>query len=220
MSGGTGNDTYRVDDGADCVIEAAGRGSDRILAATSYTLAADAEIEFLQASGSGAVTLSGNGLRNAVLGNLGADILHGMAGDDSLSGAEGDDRLFGGMGRDTMAGGAGKDIFVFDSAVAKRKNANIDALSDFNVKDDTIYLENAVFKALGRKGSMTRPAKLANDGFFHGERAHDANDHIIVTRSGKIFYDADGTGHQAQIQIGSVAAKVARAMTEKDFMIV
>ena len=40
MVGGTGNDTYYVDDAADQVIEKAGGGIDRIYASTSYTLVA------------------------------------------------------------------------------------------------------------------------------------------------------------------------------------
>ena len=220
MAGGAGNDTYLVDNAGDQVSDTAGQGIDRVLASASFTLAATAEIEFLEAAVATAVSLTGSAFANTVSGNAGADILKGMDGDDVVSGAAGNDKVFGGLGRDMLLGGVGKDIFVFDTAVAKKKNANIDKLADFNVKDDTIHLENAIFKALGKKGSIAKPQKLKKDAFFHGSKAHDRDDRVIVSKNGKIYYDADGTGHQAQIQIGTVTAKVAKAMTEKDFMII
>ena len=220
LAGGAGNDTYLVDNAGDQVSDTAGQGIDRVLASASFTLAATAEIEFLEAAVATAVSLTGSAFANTVSGNAGADILKGMDGDDVVSGAAGNDKVFGGLGRDMLLGGVGKDIFVFDTAVAKKKNANIDKLADFNVKDDTIHLENAIFKALGKKGSIAKPQKLKKDAFFHGSKAHDRDDRVIVSKNGKIYYDADGTGHQAQIQIGTVTAKVAKAMTEKDFMII
>ena len=47
MSGGGGNDTYFVDNIGDAVHEAAGGGTDTVLANVNYTLTAGSEIEFL-----------------------------------------------------------------------------------------------------------------------------------------------------------------------------
>ena len=42
-------------------------------------------------------------------------------------------------GNDVLIGGKGKDVFVF--ATALNKATNLDKITDFNVKDDSIQLE-------------------------------------------------------------------------------
>ena len=70
-------------------------------------------------------------------------------------------------------------------------------ISDFNHAADTFQLENAVMKALGGVGW------LKTNFFFAGPGPHDFDDHIIYNRaSGGLFYDDDGNGAHATIQIG------------------
>jgi len=154
------------------------------------------------------------------VGGLQKDTLAGGAGNDTLLGGAGDDRLAGEAGKDALTGGTGMDIFVFDSAVARRNNANIDTISDFRAKDDSFWLDNAVFKGLGKKGSIKKPAGLTKDAFFKGAAAHDASDRIIVSKNGKIYYDADGTGSQAKIHIATVAKAAVKAMGHGDFFVI
>lgn len=220
LEGAGGNDTYLVDNAGDLALETAGAGYDIVRASISYTLAAGSEIEVLAAAGSGALDLTGNAFANAVTGNAAANLLRGEDGDDILSGDQGVDKLFGGLGRDVLNGGAGKDSFVLDTAVAKKKNVNIDTFADFSVKDDSIWLDNAIYKALGKKGTLTKPWKIKKAEFYFGSKAHDRDDHLIVAKDGKIFYDSDGSGKAAQIQIAAVSKKVAKGMTEKDFFII
>ena len=54
-------------------------------------------------------------------------------------------------GNDVLIGGKGKDVFVFSTAL--NKATNLDRITDFNVKDDSIYLENDIFK----KSARARP---------------------------------------------------------------
>ena len=155
------------------------------------------------------------------VGGLKNDTLAGGAGNDALLGGAGKDRLSGGLGKDVLTGGAGKDIFVFDSAVARKKNANVDTISDFRAGDDSFWLDNAIFKGLGKKGSVKKPAQLSKDAFFKGEAAHDASDRIIVSRkTGKVYYDADGNGSQAKIHIATISKAAVKTMGHGDFFVI
>jgi len=198
MQGGGGNDTYIVDNAGDQVSDTS--GVDTILASLSYSLAKIATIENLTATGASAI-LTGNALRNVLTGTAGSDTLNG------------------GLGKDTLDGGSGKDIFVFNSAVAKKKNANIDTIVQFNVKDDGIQLENKIFTALGTKGTEKKPAQLSKNAFWIGAKAHDADDRIIYdAKKGILSYDADGSGSGAAIQIAILDKKLK--LTFKDFFVI
>ena len=74
----------------------------------------------------------------------------------------GNDKIYGKLGNDVLTGGEGKDIFVFDTK--PNKKTNLDRISDFNVKDDTLWIDNSLLKKLG-KGTALKPVKL-NKKFF------------------------------------------------------
>ncbi len=161
---------------------------------------------------------SGSGGTDALTGDDFANILAGGAGNNSLKGMGGNDRLHGGIGRDTLWGGPGQDIFVFDSK--PNKKTNIDRIVDFSVKDDAIWLDNAVFKALGKKGSPTAPAKLKKSFFTVGTKAQDASDHLIYNKkTGALFYDDDGAGRHAAVQIATLPKKLV-TISHNDFFVV
>ncbi len=83
LSGGAGNDVFTLYHAGDRVIEAAGRGSDRINAYANHTLAAGSEVEAIYALGTAARVLTGNALANSFFSNaLCADTLSGGAGND------------------------------------------------------------------------------------------------------------------------------------------
>jgi Ca2+-binding RTX toxin-like protein len=149
-------------------------------------------------------------------GGAGDDRLKGNAGNDKVFGNGGGDYLYGGIGKDVLTGGAGQDSFVFNTKVAK---SNIDRVTDFNVVDDSIYLENAIFKALGNKGSINKPVQIKKAEFALGSKAADGSDHVIYNKkTGALFYDADGTGSQAQVQIATLSKNLK--MTHKDFFVI
>jgi Tol biopolymer transport system component len=153
--------------------------------------------------GAGVDRLDGDGYANRLVG-------HG--GNDALSGAAGDDRLFRGAGKDVLTGGAGRDVFVFD---ARPQKANADKIRDYRVKDDAIFLDNAVFSKLGRKGSEGDPAKLKKAFFTIGDHAKDRNDYVFYDpNKAKLFYDTDGSGAHAAVEIASFTKGVKLKATE------
>lgn len=209
IKGGSGNDTLEGRDGADTIN--GDIGADRLTGGLG-TDTLD--------GGDDADTLYGDVGADSLVGGLGADTLDGGDDADTIVGDVGDDRLVGGLGADTLDGGVGLDVFVFNSAVAKKKNQNIDKIVGFNVKDDAVHLENAIFKKLGNKGSEMKPAQLSKAAFWIGNKAHDANDRIIYDKKkGALLYDEDGTGSKAAIQIAILDRNIKK-ISEKDFFII
>ncbi|MDF2812770.1 MAG: hypothetical protein K0S56_3801, partial [Microvirga sp.] len=127
------------------------------------------------------------------------DVLVGGRGKDNFNGSFGHDKLRGGLGNDVLKGDQGRDIFVFDTKAGKK--TNYDKILDYTVKDDSIQLDNVVFKKLG-KGAPATPAKLNKKFFTVGTEAKDANDYVIYNKkNGVLSYDADGTGSGRAVEI-------------------
>jgi Ca2+-binding RTX toxin-like protein len=134
------------------------------------------------------------------------DTIFGGSGNDTVFGGGGNDQIHGQAGRDVLYGNLGRDAFIFDTKITKKTyKKHMDKIADFSRKDDSIYLENKVFKKLGKKGSLTHPKALAK-GYFHvGTKAHDANDHIIYNKKkGILYYDDDGIGAHKAIIIATL----------------
>ncbi|WP_112663203.1 calcium-binding protein [Microvirga flavescens] len=217
MVGGAGDDVFYVDQAGDSVAESIGEGFDKVIASASYALSANTEIEVLQGEGAAlSLNLIGNAFKNTIIGTSGANRLFGLDGKDVLKGEAGNDVLDGGLLADTLTGGSGRDVFVFS---AKPGKTNVDKITDYNVRDDSVWLENAIFKALGKKGTVASPAALKSDYFYVGAAAHDADDRIIYNKgTGALYYDADGAGGVAQVQIAILSKKPA--LTYKDFFVI
>nr|WP_246205700.1 hypothetical protein [Microvirga arsenatis] len=228
LHGGLGNDTYQVGAGT-LVAEGAGQGIDTVVASGSYSLAPSAEVEVLRLASAGgleAYSLTGSNAANAISGNAGANALNGLdgndtltgeAGNDAIAGGNGNDRLVGGLGKDMLSGGTGLDIFVFDTKANKK--VNLDQIADFVVKDDSFWLDNAVFTKLGKKGSVTNPAQINKKFFVVGSAAKDKDDYLIYNKAkGVLLYDADGSGKGKAVEITTLSKKLA--MTHKDFFVI
>ena len=149
-------------------------------------------------------------------GELGNDTLQGGSGNDTLDSDAGNDVLYGGAGKDVLKGGSGKDIFVFDKPLNKK--TNLDRITDFSVKDDTIWLDNAVFKKLG-KGSLTKKGKLDKEFFVTDTKARESDDYLIYNKkTGVLSYDADGSGSQAAVEFAVLKKNLA--LTYNDFAVI
>lgn len=208
LSGGAGDDTYYVDNVGDNVVEASPDGTaDRIFSSVTYTLSGR-YVETLSLTGAANINATGNSKANTLNGNDGNNLLSGLDGLDVLNGGLGNDTLNGGLGNDALNGGGGADTFVFDSALGA---ANIDAISDYTIADDTISLENAVFTGLA-VGTLTGGA------FYIGAAAHDSTDRIIYnSATGALLFDADGNGAGAAIQFATLSTGLA--LTASEFVV-
>lgn len=162
--------------------------------------------------------MSGN---DYVSGDGGHDRLYGDNGRDWLLGGTGNDRLYGGRGNDTLIGDLGRDIFVFNtglgSSVTDRK-VSFDTVAQYRAKDDSIWLDNAIFRKLG-PGSAGNPHKLDASFFNAGNRPKDADDYINYNKkTGILSYDSDGSGSRKPVEFAQF--KKGLALSYHEFFVV
>ena len=214
MQGGTGNDIYIVDNSSDVIIEASGQGTDIVKTTVSASLSAN--VEHLTLLGSASINATGNDLANKITGNNGANRLVGGGGADTINGGAGNDSLFGGTGKDLLTGGTGQDFFVFNTAPGA---ANVDRITDFSkAEGDNIQLRQAAFKAFGYTGTLHADDFFAAAG---ATKAHDATDRLVYnTTTGALYYDADGLGGGAAVQIALLGALTHPALVYGDLQII
>ncbi len=197
LHGLAGNDTYRIGNSGAIVDEVAGQGTDTVMTSVDYTLKTGVSVEVLRTyadTGSIGVDLTGNEIAQTVRGNAGANILDGKGGADTLQGL------------------GGKDFFVFSAALGA---GNVDTVTDFNVVDDTIRLENAVFTKLTTTGALSSTMFRASS----AGTAADGNDFIVYdTDDGRLFYDADGVGSGGRVHFATLTG--APALTAGDFAVI
>ncbi|MEJ6850557.1 calcium-binding protein [Sinorhizobium fredii] len=201
MEGGSGNDTYVVNETGDVIDEVAhgGSGIDTVRSSISLSLVASAKVvgavENLTLLGTGNTNATGNGLANTLIGNSGNNILNG------------------GAGKDKLTGGLGNDTFFFNSTLSA--TTNVDSITDFNVANDTIRLENAVFTAIVGTGTLTAAQFVKNTTGL----AADASDRIIYeSDTGKLFYDSNGSAAGGSVHFATVSTNLG--ITAADFFVV
>ena len=208
-------------------LEAVGVGtaipikSDSVSSSITWTLAAN--VEHLTLSGSAAINGTGNGDANVLTGNTGNNVLSGLDGNDTLSGGLGNDsllggigndRLTGGNGNDTLTGGVGTDTFVFETA--PNLATNFDTVQDFTSGSDVLAFSRAVFTGFAATGAMSVDAFWSGAGV---NTAHDATDRFIYnTTTGVLWYDRDGTGSAAAVQVATLTGHPGLAFS--DFQII
>ncbi len=214
LYGRSGNDTLNGDAGVDTIY--GGDGDDIANGGTENDLLDGGNNNDTLSGGDGDDDLYGRQHNDTLNGDGGADDLYGGDGDDTLNGGDGADmldggngvdRLDGGLGNDVLIGGTGADTFVLSTAIG---GGNVDTITSFNVADDTIELDTSVFTGIGL-------GALAAGAFVTGTAAGDGDDRIIYNpATGALFYDADGNGAGAAVQIATLGAGLA--LTAADFI--
>lgn len=164
------------------------------------------------------------------VGGDGNDALLGRGGDDTLDGGAGDDRLRGDDGADVLTGGEGEDHFIFMDP-----EDGADVITDFTRGEDKIKLyAESDWDAGGWFGDEWLPhLEKAGEGFWamhdgvmgqvsnanivNGTFARDADDHLIFDgNTGKLYYDADGSGAEAAQHIATLEG--VTALDADDFL--
>lgn len=156
-------------------------------------------------------------VRNLAVDNItGADVGEKFVGGnraDRLTGGGGNDTLIGANGNDTLDGGTGSDVFVFTT----RANAttNMDTIRNFDAGDQIHLTKSAVaYSALGIIGQ-----ELTVGEFTVGTAATSAATRIIYDdQTGKLYYDADGTGSGSAIQFALLQSKPT--LTHQQFFVI
>jgi serralysin len=117
-------------------------------------------------------------------------------------------------------------VFVFDTK--PNKKTNVDKITDFSARYDSIWLSDSIFKSsdlkkIGKGRSEDNPGKLKAGFFKSFDKKHplaqDKNDYVLYNKStGALSYDADGSGKSVAIQIASLSKNLK--LTAKDFFII
>ena len=133
----------------------------------------------------------------------------GSSNDDILTGTLDNDILVGGLGNDTITGGAGGDKFTFNNL-----NEGIDTITDFlSSQGDKITLS-----AAGFGGGLAAETGITAEQFVLGTTALNASNRFIYnTITGDLFFDRDGTGTLAAIQIATLSSKPT--LTASDILV-
>ena len=195
ITGGAGADTLGGGFGIDTVSYADSSAAINVsLALTTAQSGGDAQGDIL----SGFENVVGSDCNDIIFGNSGAN------------------ELRGGLGNDWLDGGSGDDIYVFDTELNGRRNVDtIATFSKVGGDTDIIQLDDDIFTAIGSPGTLSSAA------FYAGTAAHDADDRIIYDiKTGGLFYDADGDGAGAQIQIAIIGTVSHPTLANTDFTVV
>lgn len=154
--------------------------------------------------GTKADTLTGDGNINRLEGGLGNDILKGEGGNDTL---------IGGAGLDTLTGGLGGDRFQFATF-----SAGVDTIADFTHLTDDILVSAGGFGGGLAIGALSATRLIA--GVAPGVN-QNFGQFLYETGTGKLFWDQDGTGATAKVQIALVQIAGAPAvLTNADFFVI
>lgn len=192
MIGGAGNDIYVVDDAGDVISETAGGGIDTVrVTASTFSLAAAANVENLTFIGTGSFIGTGDGQSNTITGG---------SGDDTLDGGAGNDTLIGGLGDDTYVVAQLGDVVV--ESAGQGTDRLLTYLSSGVLGDTLEILQfggSGDFTGTGNAGDNTLIGGAGNDTLAGGGGSDTlsgggGNDLYVVTSGGEAIVEAADGG--------------------------
>lgn len=228
LIGGAGNDQFHIDawlsaSGRDVVI--GGDGAD-----TLYFYAEGNVVVNLETQTASATQPNGDffmvdlhSIEGYVHAGFGGAHITGSSGDDSLSGGGGNDTIISGAGNDTVSGNFfGDDLYIFNAAPGEE---NADLLTGFTRHEfegfDTVVLDSSVMPELGAIGDFS-----AEDERFYAAAdatgGAETDDRVVYdTDSGRLYYDADGSGEgEAQLLATVTTYELFTGFEAGDFAVI
>ncbi|MGD9970421.1 MAG: spherulation-specific family 4 protein [Sulfuricurvum sp.] len=215
LYGGSGNDTLL---GFENIIGS--RYNDQLIGDNHANLIFGNSGNDTLSGGAGDDRLQGGEGKDIEYGGVGNDTIFGNNGDDILYGGDGNDTLYGGNGNDRLYGGEGKDTFVFNTQPDTLSNS--DTILLFDLSNDTICLDHAVFKQLDTSTYDVLTHQIIPDHFVKNSSgtAQDNNDFILYdTDTGKLYYDPDGNGSTSAIEIAVLGEAVHPSLNYTNILI-
>ena len=126
-------------------------------------------------------------------------ILSGKDGNDIIIGSNASDILAGGLGNDLLTSGTGFDTFVFSKPLE-----GIDTITDLNVSQDLIQVS-----AAGFGGALVSGETISSDQFILSSGTLTSATRFIFEKpTGKLYFDVDGIGGNASVQIALLTANL------------
>jgi Ca2+-binding RTX toxin-like protein len=171
--GGTGDDTYIIDDAGIVLIEYYGEGTDQVLSSQSWSLSFG--FEHLALLGSLAIDGRGNAGANSITGNDADNRLAGEAGNDNLFASGGNDLLLGGDGRDLLWGGTEDDRLHGGTGNDTLRGEDDDDILIGNAGNDVLIGGDGEDTLFGDAGRDTLTGGADADVFRFVKAAHSPN---------------------------------------------
>lgn len=144
---------------------------------------------------------SGVGSNNddTIAGFAGNDLIFGLAGNDSIDGGFGDDTLVGGAGNDILIGNIGADAFRFIVP-----GDGVDTIRDFSAAQGDVIQISAIGFGGGLVAGPLGPG-LFTSGAGVTAAANATQRFAYNTTNGALFFDVDGVGGAAAVQIATLS---------------
>ncbi|WP_439597806.1 calcium-binding protein [Falsiroseomonas sp.] len=143
-----------------------------------------------------------------IRGSASANAFWGGKGSDYLEGREGNDTLEGGEGSDMLSGGAGRDSFLFGLGAT----GSGDLILDFVRGEDRIAIEREAF---GLGNATTASLVVGASPVVNAAGPQ----FLFETGTGRLWFDADGTGDLADISWVATLSGVT-ALSTADLILV
>ena len=180
-----------VDNAGDMAMENAGEGNDTVFSTANFALSANVENLVLQ--GGADLQGFGNDLANAILSNVGNNLIDGGAGADAMNGGAGNDTYFVDNAGDKVIESAGQGNDTVLSSVSFMLSANVETLVLQGGADLQGFGNGLANSLFGNTGNNLLDGGAGADAMAGGA----GNDTYFVDNAGDAVIENAGQGSDA-----------------------